>query len=183
MFSEKSETPEQESTERVCTFIQNRMAHLLAEEGFAKDTIAAVIDVSADNVPEVWNRVRALDNLRKEPDFEPLAAAFKRVGNIIRQADTAGADRVDTALFSHESEAALNDAFVRISNAVAGSLERGEFDRALREIAALRGPVDAFFDGVMVLTDDERIRKNRLALLSSIAGIFERFADFSRIST
>jgi len=183
MFSEKSETPAQEATERVYTFIQNRMAHLLAEEGFAKDTIAAVIDVSADNVPEVWNRVRALDNLRKEPDFEPLAAAFKRVGNIIRQADTAGADRVDTALFSHESEAALNDAFVRISNAVAGSLERGEFDRALREIAALRGPVDAFFDGVMVLTDDERIRKNRLALLSSIAGLFERFADFSRIST
>ena len=183
MFSEKSDVAPEKTADRVYTFLKNRMAHLLAEEGYAKDTIAAVLDVSADRVPEVWDRVRALDNLRKAPDFEPLAVAFKRVGNIIRQAETAGGGRVDPSLFSDQSETALHEAFGRVSASVEKRLAAGEFDQALREIASLRETVDAFFDGVMVLTDDARIRANRLALLSAIAGLFEQFADFSRIST
>jgi glycyl-tRNA synthetase beta chain len=183
MFSEKSDVPPEETADRVSVFLQNRMAHLLAEEGYAKDTIAAVLDVSADQVSEVWERVRALDNLRRAPDFEPLAVAFKRVGNIIRQADAAGGDRVDPSLFSDGSETALYEAFGRVSASVEKRLAAGEFDQALLEIASLRAPVDAFFDGVMVLTDDARIRNNRLALLSAIAGLFGQFADFSRIST
>ncbi|MGD8369306.1 MAG: DALR anticodon-binding domain-containing protein, partial [Desulfobacterales bacterium] len=183
MFAEMSDRQPRETAADVYRFLQNRMAHLLAEEGFAKDTIAAVLEVSADNIPEVWNRVRALDGLRKDPDFEPLAAAFKRVGNIIRQADTEGADRVDVALLSHESERALYETFEKVAADVERKLAEGAFDQALRQIASLRGPVDAFFEGVMVLTEDVRIRKNRLALLKAIAGLFEQFADFSRIST
>ena len=183
MSAEKSDQTTEEIADHVYTFLKNRMAHLLAEEGFAKDTIAAILDVSADNVPEVWDRVRALDNLRKEADFEPLAVAFKRVGNIIRQAEAAAADRVDPSLFEDDSENALHDAFGRVSASVEKRLAAGAFDQALREIATLRGPVDAFFDGVMVLTEDARIRMNRLALLSAIARLFEQFADFSRIST
>ncbi len=183
LFAEKSDADPGETADRVYGFLKNRMAHLLEEEGFAKDTIAAVLDVAADNVPEVWNRVRALDNLRKAPDFEPLAVAFKRVGNIIRQAESIGSEKVDPSLFDHESEAVLHEAFQRISAAVRESLESGAFDRALKEIATLREPVDAFFDGVMVLTEDVRVRRNRLALLSAIAGLFGQFADFSRIST
>ena len=183
MFSEKTDTPPEKTAERVYAFLQNRMAHLLAEEGFAKDTIAAVLEVSADNIPEVWSRVRALDDLRRAPDFEPLAAAFKRVVNIIRQAESTSTDRVDPSLFRDGSETALYEAFGRVSASVESRFVAGEYDQALREIATLRGPVDAFFDGVMVLTDDAGVRANRLALLSAVAGLFEQFADFSRIST
>ncbi len=183
MFAEKTDRQPSETAADVYRFLQNRTAHLLAEEGFGKDTIAAVLAVSADNIPDVWNRVQALDGLRKAPDFEPLAAAFKRVGNIIRQAETTAEDRVDAALFDHESERALFEAFGRVAADVEEHLREGNLDQALRQIASLRGPVDAFFDGVMVLTEDLRIRKNRLALLTAIAGLFEQFADFSRIST
>jgi glycyl-tRNA synthetase beta chain len=183
MFSEKTDTPPEKTAALVYSFLQNRMAHLLAEEGLAKDTIAAVLEVSADNIPEVWSRVRALDNLRKAPDFEPLAVAFKRVVNIIRQAESSKTEPVDPSLFSDGSETALYEAFGRVSASVKSRFAAGEYDQALREIATLREPVDAFFDGVMVLTEDTRIRTNRLALLSAIAGLFEQFADFSRIST
>ncbi|MFZ0133200.1 MAG: glycine--tRNA ligase subunit beta [Desulfobacterales bacterium] len=168
----------------VLSFIKNRMAHLLGEEGFSKDVIAAVIDIAGDNVPDIWNRVRALEALKAQPDFEPLAAAFKRVGNIIRKAGTAGrgSQKIDAALFEHESEGALYAAFQAVEKKAAAAVDRGRFDLALREIATLRARVDDFFDGVMVMSDEKRLRENRLALLGAIAGLFEKFADFAKIS-
>lgn len=149
--------------------------------------IAAVVDISGDDIPAVWNRVRALESLKAQPDFEPLAVAFKRVGNIIKKSGSAvrlrGPQKVDPTLFEHESEGTLYAAFQEAEKKAAAAVERGRFDQALRQIAALRGSVDAFFDGVMVMTDKKRLRDNRLALLSCIAGLFEKFADFSKIST
>jgi glycyl-tRNA synthetase beta chain len=166
------------------------MAHLLAGEGFSKDVIAAIASVSVDHVPNVWNRVRALEKLKKAPDFEPLAVAFKRVVNIIKQAGQSGTvaagdteKRVDESLFQDECERALFRAHQDVKNKVANRLDQGDFDQALLDIASLRDSVDAFFDGVMVMTDDVRIRENRLALLKHIAALFGKFADFSKIST
>ncbi|MFZ0611128.1 MAG: glycine--tRNA ligase subunit beta [Desulfobacterales bacterium] len=185
LFEKKSNRELGDLTAGVLSFIKNRMAHLLAEEGFSKDVIAAVIDISGDNVPDIWNRVRALEALKAQPDFEPLAAAFKRVGNIIRKAGTAdrGSHKVDAALFEHDSEGALFAAFQAVETKAVAAVDRGRFDLALREIATLRASVDDFFDGVMVMSDKKRLRENRLALLGGIAGLFEKFADFSKIST
>lgn len=174
-----------EVTDQVYTFLKNRITHLLAEEKFSKDVIAAVAEVSADNVPDVWNRVRALELLKKEPDFESLAVTFKRVVNIIRK--SAGtddiADALDEGLFDHESESALFSAYSEIQEKVAAKLGESRFDSALSEIVTLRKPVDDFFDGVLVMADDKNVRGNRLALLKLISDLFGRFADFSRIST
>ncbi len=74
-------------------------------------------------------------------------------------------------------------AFQAADTKATAAIDQGRFDQALREIAALRGSVDAFFDGVMVMTDKNQLRENRLALLGCIAGLFEKFADFSKIST
>jgi len=177
------EAPADLTAERITTFLKNRMAHLLAEEGYAKDVIAAVLDVSADVIPDAWNRVKALDELKQAPDFEPLAAAFKRVVNIIRQADTGATGTVDPGRFEHDSETSLYTAFQQVSASVTAKLDNGQFDSALKEIATLKDPVDAFFDGVMVLAEDSAVRANRLALLGEIAALFGRFADFSKIST
>ncbi|MBL7178814.1 MAG: glycine--tRNA ligase subunit beta [Pseudomonadota bacterium] len=172
-----------EIADLVYKFLQNRMTHQLSEEGFSKDVIAAVADVSADNVTDVWNRVRALQELKTAPDFEPLAVAFKRVVNIIKKADLPTRKDVDTSLFENESESALYAAYKAVNNKVASLLEKGRLDQALREIASLRDSVDAFFDGVMVMVENKKIRNNRLSLLGLISDLFGLFADFAKIST
>jgi glycyl-tRNA synthetase beta chain len=166
---------------KVMAFLQNRMAHLLAEQGFAKDVIAAVLEASVDCVPDVWNRVQALEALRAQPDFEPLAVAFKRVGNILKKAGVVKPRAVNAALFQDPCEKHLMAACDKAEKAVALHLDRGHIQKGLLAVAALRQPVDAFFDGVMVMAEDKKVQANRLALLSRIADLFGRFADFSRI--
>jgi glycyl-tRNA synthetase beta chain len=172
-----------EIADPVNTFIQNRMTHLLAEEGFSKDVIQAVVSVSVDNVPDVWNRARALQHLKTAPDFEPLAVAFKRVVNIIKKVKGFKVKPIQENLFEHDSESALYSAYQAVKDKVSATLDKGDPGQALHEIASLRGPVDAFFDGVLVMAKETNIRNNRLSLLKHIANLFETIADFSKIST
>jgi len=167
----------------IYTFIKSRISHLLGESGFSKDVISSVVNVSVDQVPQVWERVQALEKLKSDKDFEPIAIAFKRVVNIIKKAEIKEALKVDNTLFQDESEGALYDAFLSTENKVETHLNDGNFDKALTEIASMRGPVDTFFDKVMVMTDDEKIKNNRLALLEEISNLFGNIADFSMIST
>jgi len=169
--------------DQVHTFLQNRMTGLLAEDGFSKDTIAAVLNAACDNIPETWSKVEALEKLKAKPDFEPLAVAFKRVVNIIKKADDFEAGGMKPELFEHPSEAALLDAYESVSRQIEEDLARGSFDQALVKIATLRDAVDDFFEGVMVMADNMDIRRNRLSLLGQIAALFGKFADFSKIST
>jgi len=186
-FGDNDAAESNELIEKVYTFLQNRISHLLAEDGFSKDVIAAVVSVSGDDVPNVRNRVKALESLKARPDFEPLAVGFKRVVNIIKKSGqpAAGAtlDAVDPQLFEHESEGALFEEFKAVDQRVSEAMEKEFFDRALVEIASLRDTVDRFFDGVMVMAEDTGIRRNRLALLGHIAALFGKLADFSKLST
>jgi glycyl-tRNA synthetase beta chain len=167
----------------VATFLKNRLDHILAEKGFAKDVVAAVTSTSVADIPETVSRVQALETLKTAPDFEPLAAAFKRVVNILRKSGAQAAGSVDKGRFAHESENDLYDAFKQVESAVVDDMAAGRFEEALLKVATLRPAVDAFFNGVMVLAEDTRLRENRLALLGEIAGLFASFADFSKIST
>lgn len=171
------------TAEAVYGFIQQRIAHLLAEEGFAKDIVAAVVSVSVDHVPNVWQRVAALQALKGAPDFEPLAVAFKRAVNIVRKADTVIGQAPDTALFADPSETVLYEAYHSVKQQMEQCLSAGDLHQTLRVIATLREPVDRFFDDVMVMAEDGALRRNRLALLQAIASLFGRIADFSKITT
>jgi glycyl-tRNA synthetase beta chain len=186
-FGNKNASKIDELLERVYTFLQNRISHLLAEEGFSRDVIAAIVSNSVDDVPNVRNRVKALESLKARPDFEPLAIGFKRVVNIIRKsgqkAEGALPAAVDTGLFDHDSESALLDEFKAVDRKVSEAMANNSYDQALVEIASLRDAVDRFFDGVMVMAEDPAIRDNRLALLGQIAALFGKFADFSKLST
>ncbi|MEA3280391.1 MAG: glycine--tRNA ligase subunit beta, partial [Thermodesulfobacteriota bacterium] len=181
LFGDGSARNIKEKKEMIYTFLQSRIANLLSEEGFSKDVIAAVIAVSIDHVPNVWNRVRALEQLKTEPGFEQLAVVFKRVVNIIKKADHFETKEVDEDLFQDECERVLFSAYNEVKKKVTDSLEKGFFDQAMLYIASLRDSVDAFFDGVLVMAEDVRIRNNRLALLKHIADLFGLFADFSKI--
>ena len=127
-----------------------------------------------------------MEKLKAQPDFEPLAVAFKRVVNIIKKSAKSAAAQnasVDEKLFEDGCEGALLASCKQVEKKSAASMEKGRFDQALLDIAKLRDDVDAFFDGVMVMADNAKIRNNRLALLGRIATLFNRFADFSKIST
>ena len=169
--------------EQVYTFLRNRMTNLLIDDGFSKDTVAAVLSVAADNIPDTWRKAEALEQLKAKPDFEPLAVAFKRVVNIIKKAEDITANDPDRKLFHHESEAALFNAYEQVKTRVEDDLANGLYDQALVKIASLRDPVDTFFEAVMVMADDIEVRHNRLALLGMIANLFGKFADFSKLST
>jgi glycyl-tRNA synthetase beta chain len=182
-FADKQTEPPEQTKAAVLTFLNNRLSRLLADEGLSKDVIAAVISASAQHIPDVERRAKALEKLRGKPDFTPLAAAFKRVENILRKADQASALAVDPNLFAQAAEGNLYSACRQISTQVNQLLDQGDLDKALATIATLQGPVDAFFDDVMVMADDDAVRRNRLALLASISAIFGQIADFSQIST
>jgi glycyl-tRNA synthetase beta chain len=177
---------QKEVADQVFGFLKDRMANLLAEDGYSKDVIAAVLAVSGDGIPELWKKTSALDELKKEPDFEPLAAAFKRVVNIIKKSDIGAgglAASVKEGLFEHPSEGELFKAFGKVRGQALECLEKQDFRQALMLIASLKTPVDRFFDDVMVMAENPEIRNNRLALLAGIASLFETMADFSKLST
>jgi glycyl-tRNA synthetase beta chain len=182
LFSEKSQKDVSETAENVLTFLKNRVSRQLVEEGSSKDVIAAVVNAGVDTVPEVWSRVNALERLKGAPDFEPLAVSFKRVVNIIRKAEGFEGAVVDEQLFEHPSESELLAAFKNVRHRALALLEKGRFEEGLLEIASLRDRVDAFFDGVLVMAEDKGVRHNRLALLGIIAELFDKFADFSKLS-
>jgi glycyl-tRNA synthetase beta chain len=170
----------------VQAFFQSRMSFLMAEQGFSKDSIAAVLSASSDHIPNVWNRVAALEGLKKAPDFEPLATAFKRVANITRKAAKDAPDPfspgINASLFQDPSETALHETYLTVKKRVRRHLDKGDFAQALRDMASLRDPVDAFFVAVLVMAEDPDIRKNRLTLLERISSLFDSIADFTKIS-
>ncbi|SHL39181.1 glycyl-tRNA synthetase beta chain [Desulfatibacillum alkenivorans DSM 16219] len=181
LVKDKADQDLAETREKVVSFLADRMAHMLSEQGFSKDVIQAAVAISCDDVPYLWKRVAAVEKLKTLPDYEALAQTFKRVANIIKQAAEKGTlsdQKVDPALFEKDCEKDLLEAFTAMEAKVSGL----GVDQALLEVAKLRPAVDAFFDDVMVMAEDMKVRENRLALLAGIAGLFGRFADFSRIS-
>jgi glycyl-tRNA synthetase beta chain len=183
LFADKcTESPDQ-IADRLLTFLKNRLSRLLADEGISKDVVAAVISASADRIPDVENRAEALEKLKGNADFEPLAAAFKRVENILRKSAETDTAKVAPSLFENASETALYEKSETVKDQVDRLIAQGNLDSALSTIATLRNPVDTFFDDVMVMAENEDIRRNRLALLATISAIFGQIADFSQIST
>lgn len=166
---------------KIKEFLQNRMINILTDMGFSKEAVNSALWASFDNIPDVVLRVRALDSLRKEPDFEPLSITFKRVDNILKKAAGTIGLSVDTSLFEDPCETTLYHAVEEVGRLVENMIKHGNYDMALTHIATLRPKVDTFFDDVMVMAEDEKIRQNRIALLSSVSGLFKGIADFSMI--
>lgn len=163
----------------VLEFIRMRFLNMLVAQGQPQDVVEAILSVSFADAVDALSRVRALAEFRGRDDFEPLAVAFKRVGNIIKGSKD---DQVDESLFEEPCEGELFAVLQKVEGDFASFLEKGDYVAALLIVAGLRGPVDTFFDGVMVMAKDEEIKRNRLALLTRVAGVFRQIADFSRIA-
>ncbi|HQM44760.1 MAG TPA: glycine--tRNA ligase subunit beta [Smithellaceae bacterium] len=172
--------PDKDIQKEILEFFRGRLQNLLISQGFAYDTVDAVLAADLDDLVTVKKKVEALQNFRSNPEFEPLSIAFKRVDNILK--DFSGG-QVDINLLSHEAEIQLFSALDSIRTRVEKGIAEKDFQAALNKLAALRPPVDGFFEQVMVMDKDEKIRFNRLSLLADISALFHQIADFSKIVT
>jgi glycyl-tRNA synthetase beta chain len=168
-------------------FMRERLEFYLKDvRGFAYDVVNAVLAAGSDDVVDAIARAEALTQVRGSDDFASISVAFKRTKNILRQASETGkkiADQLDPSACTEESEKSLANAVPEIAVKVRPLREQKNYVAALTEISRLRQPIDLFFDKVMVMVDDERVRANRLALLQTLLAEFSTIADFSEIVT
>jgi len=176
----KPTRPVEDVRRDVLDFLQARVRFVLQEQGIAVDALNAVMAVGVDSVHKTYRKAAALAEIRHEADFEALAIAFKRIKNILAKQEI-GVDRVTENDLEHSSEKELFAVFAKLRPQVLEELQADDYGSALRRIATLRNPVDRFFDGVMVLTEDSRLRNNRLRLLFEISQLFLMIADISEI--
>jgi glycyl-tRNA synthetase beta chain len=149
--------------------------------GFNYDEVNAVLAAGSDDLVDAEQRLQAIRTVRPTEDFEPLAASFKRIQNILKQANFSPSGSVAVNLLEAGPESDLHSEFLRVRDAVFTQRRSGDFAGALANIASIRPRVDFFFDKVLVNAPEERIRHNRLTLLSSLLSEFSTIADFSEI--
>lgn len=181
--------PRAEVEASLAAFFRERLDFYLREGGkhrFAYDVVNAVLASGSDNSVDAMARAEAVTQVRGSDDFEAIATSFKRIKNILRQAREAGknpASHVDANALQEPAEKDLAAAVEQTAPEVEQLRSGKQYAEALTTIARLRPQVDAFFDKVMVMVEDERLRSNRLALLDRLLRDFSTIADFSEIVT
>lgn len=171
-----------ESNEQVLQFIYERIGGYLRDQGHGPAEVDAVIAVRPP-WKQVKPRLEAVRAFAALPEAPALAAANKRIGNILKKADGAVDPHVSEVLLKEDAEKALYAATRELAPAAKAKFEAGDYTGSLQTLAALRAPVDAFFDGVMVNAEETDLRLNRLGLLATLHGAMNRVADLSRLAT
>ncbi|MES2025987.1 MAG: glycine--tRNA ligase subunit beta [Pseudomonadota bacterium] len=165
------------------TFIFDRLANALREQGYSAQEIDAVLALQPQRLADVANRLAAVRAFAALPEAASLAAANKRVGNILKKVDGEVAAKVDTALLKESAEVALNQTLATVKPQAEAAFARGDYTASLQALAALKNPVDAFFDGVMVNAEDVALRNNRLGLLATLHQAMNQVADISKLAS
>lgn len=165
--------------QEVIEFMLGRFPTWYQDAGFSIDIIQAVLARNPTKPADFDQRVKAVSHFRALEEAEALAAANKRVGNILAKYDGELGEEIDLALLQEDAEKALAEAVEIMAEALEPAFATGNYQEALSKLAGLREPVDAFFDNVMVMADDEALKKNRLTLLNKLRNLFLQIADIS----
>ena len=165
----------------LASFFNDRLTVLLREQGAGAQAVDAVLALAPQRLGDVPRRLAAVRAFAALPEAAALAAANKRVGNILKKSEGARGD-VDTALLIEPAEAALAAALATVAAAADRAFEQADYTASLQALAALKAPVDAFFDTVLVNAEDPALRSNRLALLARLHAAMNRVADLSRLA-
>jgi glycyl-tRNA synthetase beta chain len=164
-------------------FLRERLVGWLREQGHGVQAVDAVLELRGVRWAELPARLAALQRFAELPEAPALAAANKRVGNILRKSESApAAAGVRPALLNDGAEAALHHALQEVSARADAAFGAGDLAGSLQALAALKGPIDAFFDQVLVNVEDPALRANRLALLAELHAAMNRVADLSRLA-
>ncbi len=171
----------------VAVFLGDRLSGWLREQGYSAQAVDAVVGCQPERWAEIPRRLAAVRAFAALPEAASLAAANKRVGNILKKSDAAGDPAVNPtvnpALLVEPAEAALHSALALIAPRADAAFAGGDYTASLQLLAGLKAPVDAFFDGVMVNADDAALRANRLALLGALHASMNRVADLARLAS
>ncbi len=178
LLSPKLTRPAEELKAELLEFFRARLVNLLSDR-YPADAVDAAIAAGYDDMVDAVARISALAAFKSRIDFDRLAVTFKRVGNIVKDGVVG---KVDESLFEDAAEKALAAQLKNVSQMVAAAIGIRDYLSALTEIATLGTPVDDFFDKVMVMAEDEKVRQNRLVLLTRIYRLFGEIADFGRLS-
>jgi glycyl-tRNA synthetase beta chain len=165
------------------TFMMERLRAYYLDAGYDIHVFESVLARRPVQPLDFDQRMAAVKAFRELPEADSLAAANKRIRNILRKADTAIADNYDQTLLQDPAEQALADAIEALAGQVQPLFEQRAYTDALLKLATLQTPVDAFFDAVMVMTEDSTLRDNRLALLNSLSRLFLQVADISYLQS
>jgi len=160
-------------------FVYERLRGYYAEQGCGSDLFDAVRAVAPETLSDFDRRIRAVEEFGRMPEAQALAAANKRIGNILRQSGETAGGKVDAALLDAGAEQVLHERIAAAAVAIEPLVQQGRYLDTLRLLAGLREPVDTFFDGVMVMADDAAKRRNRIALLAQLRRMFLHVADIS----
>ena len=182
-FARRTFAPE--TSRHVLDFIYERLAGVLREQGYSAQEVDAVLSRRPQHLAGVAARLAAVRAFSALPEAAALAAANKRVSNILKKAGPSVTDdaNVDPALLREPAEQALAAALAEARPKADAAFERGDYTASLQALAALRAPVDAFFADVMVNADDPALKANRLALLAALHAAMNRVADLSRLQS
>ena len=168
-----------EGLRRVPAFLEERLRHVCQKvRSFRYDAVNASAAVGVDRIQDAFRRAEALHGIRGHPDFEALSLSYRRVKNILAGHETSP---LEEAALASEEERALLKALVEVEGRAEPLLSAGDYPSALRAMATLRSPLDRFFDKVLVMDPDPRIRANRLSLLKRISLLFLRVGDFAEM--
>ena len=163
-------------------FIYDRLAGSLRDQGYSAQEVDAVLALRPQRLSEVPRRLAAVRAFAALPEAPALAAANKRVGNILKKAEGDVRPQVALERLVEPAERALHDALAQVSHQADAAWAAGDYTGNLRALAALKAPVDAFFDQVMVNADDPALKANRLGLLATLHRAMNRVADLSRLA-
>ncbi len=170
----------------VMVFMLDRLRGILRERGFSPNEIEAVVAQNPDRLDDIVQRLEAVQAFAALPESASLAAANKRITNILKKNEealaAAGGLGVKTELLQDTAEKNLAAAVTRVQPEIDAAFAKGDFAGTLKTLAQLRDDVDAFFNDVMVMAEDVALRNNRLALLSSLHGMMNRVADISKLA-
>ena len=171
-----------ETASALTDFIYDRLAGSLREQGFSTQAVDAVMALKPQRLSDVSKRLQAVRAFAELPESPALAAANKRIGNILKKAEGVVSDVISSELLQESAEQALYAAMQRCLPESSAQFAKGDLSASLQTLAALREPVDAFFNDVMVNADDPALKANRLALLQSLHQAMNRVADLSRLA-
>ena len=167
--------------DEVFEFMLDRLRAYYLDRKVPVDVFDAVSALKPSRPLDFDKRIKAVSAFRDLPEAESLSAANKRVGNILKKAESSHAAVVNAGLFEVQEEETLYNELESLKSKTAPMFDAGDYETALRHLSVLRKPVDDFFDNVMVMTDNMNIRNNRIALLSKMNTLFMRAADLSRL--
>jgi glycyl-tRNA synthetase beta chain len=179
-LKEKMERSVERVRDEVLDFFRVRYQNLLLDKEVPFDVTEAVLSISFDDLVDVQGRIDALKKAREWKDFESIVVGFKRAMNILKGSLSGG--QITPSLFAESAEQNLYRSFLKAKEEIDILLNKRDYPSALLEMTRMKKPIDEFFDGVMVMVEDEKIRNNRLALLDEIGKLFLRIADFSKLT-